>query len=318
MKEKQHTKKGFAQATMYETAQFINQSYVDDNAKFVAFDPDLSMDLSDRIIAKLVEISDMYPDFMLEGMQMQATKKVVDLSVSFIGNVRTTKYYVEKAFPDDSIVMSIFGFPEFSTVKKSQLKLMMFSKGFAKTHGKYKTQLTDKGMPLILLNEIVQQAIDIDEANVAQEEAKKDRYAATGLRIKAYDELWLMIGSIAKAGKLIFENEPDKLRDYILDRSPKKKTTKVADKEVETAVLQGTITDAETHEVIEDAIIEIAGTDFKTTTDENGEFYIDTVIPATYTIRIIAFGYKEFQQTNVELLSGNEEKEFSFGMEKQE
>jgi hypothetical protein len=36
------------------------------------------------------------------------------------------------------------------------------------------------------------------------------------------------------------------------------------------------------------------------------------------SVRIIAFGYKEFQQTNVELLSGNEEKEFSFGMEKQE
>jgi hypothetical protein len=127
-----------------------------------------------------------------------------------------------------------------------------------------------------------------------------------------------MVGSIAKAGKLIFENEPDKLRDYILDRSPKKKTVKVADKEVETAVLQGTITDAETQEIIEDAIIEIAGTDLKTTTDENGEFYIDTVIPATYTIRIIAFGYKQYQQTNVVLNSGNEEQEFSFGMEKQE
>jgi hypothetical protein len=318
MKEKQHTKKGFAQATMYETAQFINQSYVAENAKFVAFDPDLTMDLSDRILAKLAEISDMDPDFMLEGMQMQATKKVVDLSDSVIGNVRTVKYYVEKAFPGDSIVMNIFGFPELAIARKSQLKLMMFNKGFAKTVVKYKTQLTDKGMSLALLEEIVQQAIDLDEANVEQEQAKKDRYAATGLRIKAYDELWIMVGSIAKAGKLIFENEPDKLRDYILDRSPKKKTVKVADKEVETAVLQGTITDAKTNEVIEDAIIEIAGTDFKTTTDENGEFYIDTVIPATYTIRIIAFGYKQYQQTNVVLNSGNEEQEFSFGMEKQE
>jgi hypothetical protein len=318
MKEKQHTKKGFAQATMYETAQLINLSYVAENAKFVAFDPDLTMDLSDRILAKLAEISDMDPDFMLEGMQMQATKKVVDLSDSVIGNVRTVKYYVEKAFPGDSIVMNIFGFPELAIARKSQLKLMMFNKGFAKTVVKYKTQLTDKGMSLTLLDEIVQQAVDLDEANVEQEQAKKDRYAATGLRIKAYDELWIMVGSIAKAGKLIFENEPDKLRDYILDRSPKKKTVKVADKEVETAVLQGTITDAKTNESIEDAIIEIAGTDLKTTTDENGEFYIDTILPATYTIRIIAFGYKQYLQTNVVLTSGNEEQEFSFGMEKQE
>ena len=83
---------------------------------------------------------------------------------------------------------------------------------------------------------------------------------------------------------------------------------------METAVLQGIVVDAGTKEVIEDAIIQIEGTELKTTTDEDGEFYIDTIIPATYTIRIIAFGYKEYEQSNIVLNSGNEEQEFSFGM----
>ena len=179
-------------------------------------------------------------------------------------------------------------------------------------------ELTAKGMPTALIEDIIKQGPELDEANLAQEQAKKERYAATGLRIKAYDKLWQIAGSIAKAGKLIFADEPDKLRDYILDRSPKKKTVKLADKEVETTVFQGTVTDADTKEVIEDAIIQIAGTDLKTTTDENGEFYIDTVVPATYTIKIIAFGYKEFQQTNIELKPDNDEQEFSFEMEKQD
>ena len=82
--------------------------------------------------------------------------------------------------------------------------------------------------------------------------------------------------------------------------------------------MQGTVIDADTKEVIEDAIIQIAGTELKTTTDQDGEFYIDTILPATYTIKIIAFGYKEYQQTNIELKSGNEEQEFSFEMEKQD
>ena len=316
MKKGQHSSKGLSQATMYETAQLINVSYKTDIAKFEAFDPELNMDLSDKLTTTLAEISDLDPDFMLEALQMEATKKVIDISGAALVNVRNARYYIEKAFPGDTLKFNYFGLPDLAKARKSQLRFAMFLKGFAKACVKFKAELTAKGMPAALIEDIIKQGPELDEANLAQEQAKKERYAATGLRIKAYDKLWQIAGSIAKAGKLIFADEPDKLRDYILDRSPKKKTVKLADKEVETTVFQGTITDADTKEVIEDAIIQIAGTDLKTTTDENGEFYIDTVVPATYTIKIIAFGYKEFQQTNVELKPDNDEQEFSFEMER--
>ena len=318
MKKSQHTSKGLAQATMYETAQLINVSYKADIAKFEAFDPELNMDLSDKLTATLAEISDLDPDFMLEALQMEATKNVVDISGSALVNIRNARYYIEKAFPGDTLKFNYFGLPDLAKARKSQLRFALFLKSFAKATIKFKAELTAKGMPIALIEDIIKQGQDLDDANLAQEQAKKDRYAATGLRIKAYDKLWQIAGSIAKAGKLIFADEPDKLRDYVLDRSPKKKTVKVAENEVETAVLQGTVVDADTKEVIEDAIIQIAGTELKTTTDQDGEFYIDTILPATYTIKIIAFGYKEYQQTNVELKSGNEEQEFSFEMEKQD
>jgi hypothetical protein len=318
MKKSQHTSKGLAQATMYETAQLINVSYKTDIAKFEAFDPELNMDLSDKLTTTLTEISDLDPDFMLEALQMEATKKVVDISSTALVNIRNARYYIEKAFPGDTLKFNYFGLPDLAKARKSQLRFALFLKSFAKACVKYKAELTAKGMPIALIEDIIKQGQDLDDANLAQEQAKKERYAATGLRIKAYDKLWEIAGSIAKAGKLIFANEPDKLRDYVLDRSPKKKTVKVAEKEVETAVLQGTIIDADTKEAIEDAIIQISGTNLKTTTDEDGEFYIDTVLPATYTINIIAFGYKEYQQTNLVLNSGNEEQEFSFEMEKQD
>ena len=314
MKTKQHTRKGLAQATMYERAQILNLSYKNDIAKFVAFDPELNMDLSDKLTDKLTLISEMDPDFMLEALQMEATKKVVDISADAMISIRNARYYIEKAFPGETIKYLYFGLPDLAKARKSQLRFALFLKSFAKACVKYKTELFAAGMPVALHEDLMKHGNELDEANLAQEQAKKERHIATGLRIKAYDEMWEILGSIAKAGKLIFAAEPEKLREYVLDNAPKKKSLKIADKEVETAVLQGTVVDADTKEVIEDAIIQIEGTELKTTTDEDGEFYIDTIIPATYTIRIIAFGYKEYEQSNIVLNSGNEEQEFSFGM----
>ena len=315
MSNKLHTRKGLAQATMFERAQIMNLSYKSDIAKFEAFDPELNIDLSDKITSKLTEISEMDPDYMLEALQMEATKNVVDISAAAFANVRKAKYYIEKAFPGENLKMIYFGFPELAKARQSQLRFALFLKSFGKACVKYKTQLQAAGMSDVLLEDLQKHGKELDDANLTQEQAKKERHQATGLRIKAYDELWEMLGSIAKAGKLIFAAEPDKLRDYVLDNAPKKKTVKIADKEVETAIFQGTVVDADSKTAIEDAIIQIVGTDLKTTTDEDGEFYLDTVLPATYTVKIIAFGYKEMEQTNVVINSGNEEQEFSFEMQ---
>ena len=102
MKTKQHTRKGLAQATMYERAQILNLSYKNDIAKFVAFDPELNMDLSDKLTDKLTLISEMDPDFMLEALQMEATKKVVDISADAMISIRNARYYIEKAFPGET------------------------------------------------------------------------------------------------------------------------------------------------------------------------------------------------------------------------
>lgn len=49
----------------------------------------------------------------------------------------------------------------------------------------------------------------------------------------------------------------------------------------------------------------MAGTELKTTTDQD----VNSISTPYYQpyIKIIAFGYKEYQQTNIELKSGNEE-----------
>ena len=189
---------------------------------------------------------------------------------------------------------------------------MMFLKNFAKTTVNYKDKLIAKGLTQEFIDEIEKITADFEQANINQDQAKKKRYLTTGLRVKAYNDLWKLISNVARAGKLIYENNPDKLRDYILDRSPKKKPAKVAEK----TVCQGFVSNAVTNEIIEDAIIEIDGTDYKTITDNNGEFIIENIKPDTYNIKIKAFGYEEYHQANIVLALGNQSQKFNFRMQK--
>lgn len=316
MNKKQHTSKGLSQATQLETAVVMNQSFVNENVRFKAFDPELDMAYAAKITDKANEIYAMPNDTIVVSKQMKATKKVVVIANSAIANIRTVKYFVGKAFPDDELTVNEFCYRDLRKAQNSQIRFILFLKSFVISLLNYKTELIAKGLSQTIIDEIVQQSVDLEKANIDQEQAKKARYKATGLRIKAMDELWEMVGNVAKAGKIIFEKEPDTLRDFVLDSSPKKKSVKVNNQEVNAAFLQGTITDSESGEIIEDAIVEIEGTELTTTTNESGEFYIDEVVPGTYTLKITAFGYKELLKTGIKLASDNEDQKFAFSMEK--
>ena len=316
MKKTQHTSKGVSQSRQLEISNNMRQSFNNDVAAFTAFDPELNADYSEQLGLQITTVEAIPADYMLLGQQMQKTQKVITFSNAAIAAVRTIRYYVEKAFPGEDLHLYEFGYPELNKVINTQSKLILFLKNFVVTLNKYKAELLLKGLSQTTIDDIIHLTTDVETANIQQEQAKKARYVATGNRVKAYDELWKLIAAIAKAGKIIFENDPIKQREYILDVSPKKKTVKIADAEVNAAIFQGTVTDAETDEVIEDAMVEILGTTISTTTDEDGEFYTDEVVPGTYTIKITAVGYKDFQQSGVELTSDNEEQEFSLSLEK--
>ena len=318
MKAKQHVSSGISQDVIMEHSQIIKASYDVNVVRFKTFDQDLNQDYSDKIGLKIGEINAIMPDKIMLVQQQKATKFMLDTSKSAVNTVKNIRYYVEKAFPGNHLMLSEFGYDALAKVQRSQLKLIKHLKLFVITLNTYKTELLASGLPQAMIDDIIQLANDVEQANIKQELAKKARFKTTGLRIKAFDELLEMIGCITKAAKYIFQDEPDELRDYILENPSKKKTVKKAGEDVEPAFLQGTLTDAETNEAIEDAIVEIVNTDFSTVTDEDGEFYMDEIVPGTYTIRIAAFGYKDLEISGVELASDNEEQEFNYTMEKEE
>lgn len=315
MNKLQHVSKGIPQATMLGTTKVMNQSFITDNQKFIDFDPGLNLDYSAKITLTIETIENLPPDYVLVAHQMEQSSKIIKFTERSLIIIRAVKYYVETAFPDEGFRLYEFGFPGLKKVINSQSKFIIFLKSFNITLLKFKTELTAVGLSTALIDEIVQIAKDLDKANVDHEVAKNARIVATGMRIKAFDEMWKLIGKVAKVGKIIYESDPDNQRKYVLDSSPKKKTIKIDDAEVNTSFLQGKVTDSETHEELEDVNIEIVGTDYKAITDEDGEFYIDGITPATYSVKITAVGYKELLKTDIKLDSDNLEQEFEFVLE---
>ena len=318
MKSKQHVSSGIPQDVIMERSQIIKVSYDAKLDSFKTFDKDLNQDYSDNLGAKIEEINNIIPDKIMLVQQQKATKNMLDFSKSAVNNVKNIRYYVEKAFPDNQLMLAEFGYNTLAKVQNSQLKLIKHLKLFVISLKAYKAELMAKGLTEAMILETIQLAADVEDANIKQELAKKARYKTTALRIKAFDELLELIGNITKAARYIYQNEPDQLRDYVLENAAKKKTVKKAGEDVEPAYLQGSVTDAETNEAIEDAIVEIVNAEFSSVTDEDGEFYMDEIVPGTYTIRIAAFGYKDLEISGVELTSGNETQEFSYTMQKED
>jgi outer membrane receptor protein involved in Fe transport len=68
--------------------------------------------------------------------------------------------------------------------------------------------------------------------------------------------------------------------------------------------LSGKVTSYETEEPLSGATIIIAGTDFKTSTDQNGEFVLRNIVAGTYEVEVSLIGYLKSRRSEVEVKPG--------------
>jgi hypothetical protein len=100
----------------------------------------------------------------------------------------------------------------------------------------------------------------------------------------------------------------------IVDLRGKRNITKPEDET--TGMISGTITDFETGEPMVDVIVQLEGTEIATSTDENGEFVFDLVVPGICSLTCIKETYKNLQLPGIEVKAG-EEIEVEGAMEKE-
>ena len=164
---------------------------------------------------------------------------------------------------------------------------------------KYNVQLNAAGFSAASIAEIKTRAVALDEQNTNQELYKKEKYVTTGKRIKLYDTLWGKITMINKAARLIYDKDPDKLSLFTISEPSTGKPSGFG-------ILTGVVTDIKTNKAIEDAIVELDGTEINSITDENGEFYIDEVPVATYKLTATKDGYVSLTLENIVIVADQE------------
>jgi len=299
MKRRTRPASGLPFNFMLEKSKVIMAGFKANIADFTTFDPDMNLAFVTGIEAAIEEVEMLPSDRLMRSRLVQLTRGIWGEMKQSYTVVKHVRYFIDKAFPGDDDILHEFGFHDLSKMRRSQKKFIPFMKEFHLVCTKYSVQLNTAGFNEASIAEIKTRAAALDEQNTSQELYKKEKYVTTGKRIKRYDALWGKITMINKAARLIYDNDPDKLSLFAISEPTTGKPSGMG-------ILTGMVTDIKTNKAIEDAIVELDGTEINSTTDENGEFYIDEVPVATYKLTATKDGYVSLTLENIVIVADQE------------
>lgn len=151
-------------------------------------------------------------------IDQQAAKGAVVTEKMKLGeeHFQDIKYFVEKAFPDNSNVKKEFGYNDYSKAKKKPSTFVAFLRQLSTTVNNYEDPLKDAGMDESMLLVSAKRADELETASAAHERSKNGRLLITQDRTIAYNVLYGKIKLLCSAGKRVFKTNYAKYRRYIL------------------------------------------------------------------------------------------------------
>jgi len=201
---------------MLETAKLKLDLMIDYQADFENFD----IEFADPFAADLqtliadAEVTDTDETFMdqLSGL----TGNIITLEKDMLKLFKGTRYFVEKAWPGSTGRMAAFGYFALSKARQSQLKTLMHFLVFNAMVQQEQAALTAAGMDAAMIADIDAKSQDLIDANMEQEIFRQTRYVLTENRTLLFNNIWSQIKRICKAGKIIFADDEEKYRLWLL------------------------------------------------------------------------------------------------------
>lgn len=211
------SKSNYSQADMIVIAHRFHHFATLDLADFTAFDSSIdTFYLAD--FAAAITTAENHPD----------DETVLDIQRGYTAALETQdklcrkayqrlKIFVEKAFPNNTIIQDEFGFNDYKDVNNVG-SMMKFMAKLVFTVNKYSTNLMAVAYPA---NDIANFAVlqkDLTAAMIAQEAYKNERVQLTKQREELLDKVYEYITYLGKIGKIIYEgNHPQYIR-YLLPK----------------------------------------------------------------------------------------------------
>ena len=109
-----------------------------DKAAFIAYDPDFSDPFQANWQADLETAEAVPKDEAIVDEQTGLTAKVEALMDQCRHKFQSSKFFIEKAFPNNGPVQNEFGYDDYDKVRKSQPKMVSFMENFHRVAEKYK------------------------------------------------------------------------------------------------------------------------------------------------------------------------------------
>ncbi|MHB8842424.1 MAG: hypothetical protein ACYC56_11690 [Candidatus Aquicultor sp.] len=205
-----------ADSIMLEAAKDKKGFLIEDKTKLASFDPSFSDSFLEDYDNKISLAEAAPDDEALNGMVVSYTTAVEEKMKLCRDKFQGVKYFIDKAFPGDPGKQIEFGYREYDKARNSQDKMVLFMKGVYTTCQKYKTKLNESNLTDESIAQLQQLAVELDEANQTQNQFNKNRPSLTQDRIKKLNAVWVLMGKICNAGKIVFASDYAKLQRYNL------------------------------------------------------------------------------------------------------
>jgi len=205
-----------ADSLMIEAAKDKKGFLIEDKTRFENFDPSFSASFLEEYNNKISLAEAAPDDEAVNGMTVSHTTIVEEKMKLNRDKFQAAKYFIDKAFPGDLGKQIEFGYRDYDKVRNGQDKMVLLMKGLFITCQKYKAKLNEVNFNDENIALIQQSAVELDEANQAQNQFNKNRPTLTQDRIKKVNAVWEAMGKICSAGKIIFASDYAKLQRYNL------------------------------------------------------------------------------------------------------
>ncbi len=281
---------------MIQDARTKHQSFIEDKADFIAFDPDFDDPFADDFETKINDAEAMPDDETILDQLQQLTAVVKDEVDKSRDKYQDSKPFIIKAFPDNVAIQNEFGFNDYKKAVDSQAVFIKFMHKFHQVAEKYKVQLIAVNYTQPKIDEIKTRYEALRDADIEQELFIKNRPVITQERITKYNTAWKTEQIICAAGKRIYKDNYAKFQRYLLP--PEEEAP-------EALSIKGTVRHSGTNAPEEAVTVSIEASGISVSTNGAGNYGIGGLPAGTYTVKFSKTGLKEVTENNVVVADGS-------------
>jgi hypothetical protein len=206
-------------ASMLEKAYFIYYCLVNDLVSFTGFAPKFVQAYVDGMLALIQAALSAPQDSQVVDIQAQKTD-VVNTDMELCRKLITKlNFFLADACKENIYLINEFGREEYPEARNSQKGLIVYMQRVVAACNKHAAELIAAGFSQAQIDELKDAADALLAANNDQEFYKGERRTLTQQRIEKMNAAWEVVLEVCKAGKIIFDDNPAKYKQYVLYKS---------------------------------------------------------------------------------------------------